>query len=110
MGEIDSFLRFRPGRVGEMKKAGEGVFFEGDSCLIGEMKKSGEVDFFGGDSSLIGAHTRNDGRLPIKGTDPELDVVIASDVGVARSSLIGADICSLDGDLMSTTGANDFFI
>jgi hypothetical protein len=78
------------------------------------MKKAGDVEGFGpgGDSSLIGAHTRKDGRLPIKGTDPELNGAVESNVGVARSSLIGADTYGLEGDPSpkSTTGVNDFFI
>ena len=100
--------------MGETKKAGGRVFLGGGLCLIGEVKKSGELDFLVGDSSLIGADTRKDNRFQIKGTDPELDAVVdavvASDVGIARSSLIGEDRYSLEGDLMLTTGANDFFI
>jgi hypothetical protein len=92
VGEIDWFLCFRPGRVGEMKNAGD-------------------VECFGGDPSLIGVPTRKDGRLPIKGTDPELNGAVESNVGVAWSSLIGADIYGFQGDPTKlTTGANDFFI
>jgi hypothetical protein len=73
---------------------------------VGETNKAGEVDSFWGDSSLIGVRTRKDGRLPIKGTGPELNGAVESDVGVAQSSLIGIDVYSLEGDPKLTTGAS----
>jgi hypothetical protein len=59
------------------------------------MKKAGDVEALKvlrvGDSSLIGVDTRKDDRLPIKGTGPELNGAVESNIGAARSSLIGAD-------------------
>lgn len=71
--------------------------------------KAGDVGCFWGDSRLTGVDTRKDGRLPIKGTDPEFNGAVESNVGMAQSSLIGADTNSLKGDPMLTTGMNDFF-